>query len=161
MQYLGIFLDYRIIKKKDTELENFSAYNCKVLHMNHYLEDYLRIFMEQSPSMRKFMLLHSVFTFSIDFPISRSTAFFRRYLQPTAQEIGQFVHPTPPPKEIMDMIAVFDPEPVFAELHGYIVKYDDNREPIRIIDPDFEEAAKIIPEELVKDFISAYDVIAL
>jgi len=126
-------------KPVDNQLAQFEAYNRCVEHVYRHRDQFLKEMLYASPGLRDFLIIHSKFRDeqNMDWLELR----MMELLRPTDEDVKRIYAVKPVPKELLEKLAIFDPEPLGVETDTVRVEYEffGRGSPILVIDTNWEQ----------------------
>jgi len=165
------YIEIGLCKKYENMLQQLEEFQLAILRIDENRENFLKKIMKASYSLKRHLMIHSVF--DINSPKSNDwlVKFMINELQPTEEEIEEAHKKEEIPNWIKNSLSIFDPQPIGIE------KYLDNVEiqykmygdwkkgefydPIIISDRYFRSCRKSMSDEELTETISSYETVSI
>ena len=128
-------------KMYNNRADQFESFLSAIYRFSIKKEMILANIMHKSPSLRRYMMIHSVFPVNVkkrDWLVK----FMIQSLYPSDKYVEQIIIPKDVPEHIINKFAIFNPKPVGLEMEPVRIMYgmwqSGFAPPINIIDTDFE-----------------------
>jgi hypothetical protein len=154
----NFFVEKKYCAEFKDQIEQYEAFLNKVLYINKYKNYVIRDMITKAPGLRTYLQIHSKFK-----PPDDEDDWFvkemRDILRVTDEDVDSVRRAEFVPQDILDKLAIFDPEPEGFEVEPIRIEYDfyGFGGPIKIIDTIWENINKETVD--VKNFLSQYDSI--
>jgi hypothetical protein len=129
------------------------------------IKEIINKIIKNTKGMRYYMIMHSVFPVNAMEENDWLVKLMLEILDPTDKDIQWFIRkPAFIPADIMSSLSCFDPEVLTVSVDTIRIEYQlyKSRNPINVIDTDFEKITGLKPDDEVRahetDILSTYDV---
>lgn len=135
------YVEIKFCKKIKNQIEQFEEFALAVEKVYQHKEQMLDAVIQHSPGLRDYLIIHSVF----DADAAQNGDWFiqkmLKILQPTEEDIKRINTKPFVPQELLDKLAIFDPEPIGLIVEPIRIEYGLYKRggPIIIIDTDWEK----------------------
>jgi hypothetical protein len=131
-------------KKINDTVRQLQEFSIVIEKIDRRKEEMLEKMITMSPGLRDYLIIHSVFKPEDkkdgDWFVKKMLAI----LSPSDSDIERIYLKSDVPKEILDKLQMFDPEPIGLEIDSVRIEYElyGKGDPINVIDTDWEKISK-------------------
>lgn len=146
---LQLYIELGWAKKRETELKTYTELLTSVLMVQNDIDNIITTIVCNDKNLKRFLLMHSIFNSNVSAHDSLERLMIK-LLQPNKEDREWYVKEPEVPKELLQKLAIFDPEPWRDIKDNVVITYKmwgnyqqgEQTEPIQIIDTDWSKVAK-------------------
>lgn len=171
MSICDFYIEIGWCKRYKDRLEQLEQFQQAVIRVDDNRERILKIFLKNSPGLRTYLMIHSVFDIDDFKKGDWFVKFMINELNPTDEIIKKVHEKDHVPEEILEKLAIFNPRPLGFEKHvdNVEIRYKmygnwrkgESSDPIVITDRAWENIGRKISQEEMEKIISSYEPITI
>jgi hypothetical protein len=146
---LQLYIELGWSKKRETELKTYSDLLITIQMVQEDIDNIITTIVCNDKNLKRFLMMHSAFNSNISAHDSLERLMIR-LLQPNKSDHEWFIKEPEVPKELLQKLVVFNPEPWRDIKDNIVITYKmwgnyqqgEQTEPIQILDTDWEKIQK-------------------